>query len=81
MGSNYSDLVRAQVVIAFAESGLSEAALSKATMIPRSTLQRRLADPEVTGRPLSPFTVNELDALADALGVPVEQFGAPARVA
>jgi hypothetical protein len=42
--------------------------------IARSTLQRRLAG--------APFTTSELEALADALDVPVQQFGAPpARMA
>lgn len=49
---------------ALAEGGTSQQALSATTGIPERTLARRL-----TGR--TNWTVDELDAIADALSVPV----------
>lgn len=56
--------VAAAVEAARGTAGLSEVVLADATNIPRSTLKRRLSG-------ASPFTVEELDAIATALGVSI----------
>lgn len=57
--------VTAQAVTeALVESGKSQLSLSDETGIPRTTLLRRLSG-------ATPFTVAELQRIAEALGVPV----------
>lgn len=53
----------ASVEAARVAAQVSEVVLAESTNIPRSTLKRRLAG-------ASPFTVDELDAIAVALKVP-----------
>lgn len=75
VGPTYSQRVTAAVQAAMDASGLSEVAVAElvAGDISRTTLRRRLAG--------SSFYTHELEALARALNVPVERFGAPGLAA
>lgn len=72
---SYSQRVIASVQAAINASGMSEVAFAQLVEgdISRTTLRRRLAG--------SPFITKELEAIARALDVPVEQFGAPGLAA
>lgn len=55
------------VTAAMEAAGASQLAMSEATGIPRTTLLRRLSGS-------SPFTIAELERIADHLQVPVESL-------
>jgi transcriptional regulator with XRE-family HTH domain len=63
----------AAVAVAMTSAGQTAGSMAKASGIAATTLRRRLS-----GR--SSFTVNELDAVAQVLGVPiVDLLGEPTR--
>ena len=62
--TDFAAAVAANISEASASAGMSVSALAVATLIPYSTLQRRLSS-----NGLSPVSVSELKAIADALGV------------
>lgn len=72
--TSYLDAVVSAVQEAMRDAGVTVHQLSTTTGIARSTLTRRL-----TGH--SPFTVNELAAIASALEVPVGMLAAPRHAA
>lgn len=73
---NYAEAVARAVRAAIEEAGQTPNSVAKGSLVPQPTLHRRLHS---DGR--SPFTLPELDAIAQFLAVPVEQFTAPERVA
>jgi ATP-dependent protease HslVU (ClpYQ) ATPase subunit len=69
MDITYSQRVVGAVQGAIKEHEATELGVADATGIPRTTLRRRLAAPD-----RSPFTVVELLAIAEYLGVDVRTF-------
>lgn len=69
MGEDFTRRVAAEVRAEMARQLMSQDKLGQLSGIPQSTLSRRLS-----GDPRWPFDTNELAAVAEALGVPVEQF-------
>jgi transcriptional regulator with XRE-family HTH domain len=65
--TTYAAQVAKAVTAAIEAAGQTQLGISEATSIPRTTLIRRLSG-------ATPFTVAELDAIADALGVSVTAF-------
>lgn len=66
LSNNHTEAVVTAVRAAIEAAGTTANAVAKATGIPQATMSRRL-----TG---SPFTVNELGAIADHLGVTLQQL-------
>lgn len=64
--NNHTEAVTAAVRAAIETAGTTANAVAKATGIPQATISRRLAG--------SPFTVNELGAIADHLGITLQQL-------
>lgn len=65
------DLIRDEINSTIDAAGISEAELSRRTLIPRSTLARKLAG-------VTEFTLSELIRVADALDVEPARFIAAA---
>jgi predicted transcriptional regulator len=68
--NTYAATVAANVNRAIRARGVTVVELSETSLIPRSTLTRRLSG-------ASPFTVAELDQIAAALNMPVASLSAP----
>lgn len=60
-------LVSARVRTAIDRAGQSQVGVSELTGIPRETLRRRLLD-------INPFTIDELEQIAEALGLAPDAF-------
>lgn len=67
-------LIRDEINTTIRSVGISEAELSRRSLIPRSTLARKLAG-------ATEFTLSELIRLADALGVEPSRFVAAGSAA
>lgn len=70
----YAQTVAHATFAAMVAGGETQLGLSVKTGIPRTTLARRLSGS-------SPFTVAELAAIADVLGIPVASLVTPAQTA
>lgn len=68
--NTYAATVAANVNQAIRARGVTVVELAETSLIPRSTLTRRLSG-------ASPFTVAELDRIAAALNMPVASLSAP----
>jgi predicted transcriptional regulator len=66
LSNTHTEAVTAAVKSAIEAGGTTANAVAKATGIPQATMSRRL-----TG---SPFSVNELGAIADHLGITLQQL-------
>lgn len=72
--NRYAKAVAHATYAAMVAGGETQLGLSEKTGIPRTTLARRLAGS-------SPFTVAELAAIADVLGIPVISLVTPVQTA